>query len=93
MREFGAARQPITDLPASDPLGIVKNGPGSFKERKLGLLLSDGADAAIFTAAGIADDLDEACLPLGKAGDAGAFVDACRALRFWSRELEVDLDA
>lgn len=179
-----AARQPITDLPPSDKLSIVKNGPDSFKGRKLGMLLSDGADAgivkalikaahvegavyevvapkiagvtlsdgttvaakhkidggpsvlfdavaivvsaegaallsldaaakdfatdafahckyigigaeaeAIFTKAGIADDLDEACLPLAKAADAKAFLAACRALRYWPRELTVDLDA
>ena len=179
-----AARAPITDLPASDKLSIVKNGPASFKGRKLGILLSDGADAAIFKAllkavgaegavyeviapkiagvtlsdgttvaakhkvdggpsvlfdavaiivsadgatllsldaaakdfatdafahckyiglsaeaeaifakAGIAEDLDEACLPLGKAADAQAFIEACRALRYWPRELKVDLDA
>ena len=41
----------------------------------------------------IADDLDEACLPLGSAADAAAFVEACGALRYWPRELEVDLDA
>ena len=39
------ARKPITDLPASDALSILKNGPDSFKGRKLGLYLSDGADA------------------------------------------------
>ncbi|MBO27249.1 MAG: catalase HPII [Rhodobacteraceae bacterium] len=39
------AREPITDLPASDALSILKNGPDSFKGRKLGLYLSDGADA------------------------------------------------
>jgi catalase len=179
-----AARKPITDLPPSDPLSIVKNGPTSFKGRKLGVLLSDGADAAIvralfkavdgagaiyevvapkiggvtlsdgttvagrhkidggpsvlfdavavivsaegavllsrdapakdfvtdafahckfigvgagaeplFAAAGIAEDLDEACLPLSKATDAGAFIEACAALRHWPRELKVDLDA
>lgn len=179
-----AARKPIADLPASEPLSIVKNGPANFKGRKLGILLSDGADASIFkallkaveaesavyeviapkvggvalsdgttvaakhkvdggpsvlfdavailvsqegaallardaaakdfvtdafahckfigigaeaeamfVAAGIADDLDEACLPLGKASDANAFVEACRDLRFWPRELNVDLDA
>ena len=179
-----AARKPIADLPPSDALSIIKNGPASFKGRKLGILLSDGADTAIFkallkavdaegavyeviapkiagvtladgttvaakhkidggpsvlfdavavlvsaegaallardaaakdfvtdafahckfigispdaqaifVAAGIADDLDEACLPLGKAGDAATFVEACRALRFWPRELAVDLDA
>jgi catalase len=47
----------------------------------------------IFAKAGIADDLDEACLPLANAKDAGEFLKACRALRHWPRELEVDLDA
>jgi catalase len=44
------ARLPITDLPPSDALSIVKNGPGSFKGRKLGILLTDGADADLFAA-------------------------------------------
>ncbi|MGK2911718.1 MAG: catalase [Sphingobium sp.] len=179
-----AARTPITDLPASDKLSIVKNGPASFKGRKLGILLSDGADAeifqallaavdaegavyeviapkiggvtlsdgtkvlakhkidggpsvlfdavavlvseegaallaldaaakdfvtdafahckyigisapaeAIFARAGIAEDLDEACIPLASAKDAAGFLTACRALRYWPREMEVDLDA
>ncbi len=179
-----AARAPITDLPPSDKLSIAKNGPANFKGRKLGIVLSDGADAAIFKAllkavaaegavyeviapkiagvtlsdgttvaakhkidggpsvlfdavavvvsadgaallsldaaakdfvtdafahckyigigaeakpifvkAGIADDLDEACLPLAEARDAAPFIEACRALRFWPRELNVDLDA
>ena len=179
-----AARKPIADLPASDPLSIVKNGPESFKGRKLGILLSDGADAAIFNAllkavaaegavyeviapkiagvtlsdgktvaakhridggpsvlfdavvvlvsaggaallardaaakdfvtdafahckyigfnadagaifaaAGIAEDLDEACLSLATAVDAQSFLTAARALRHWPRELAVDLDA
>jgi catalase len=39
------AVEPI-ELPVSDALSIVRNGPGSFTGRKLGLLLSDGADAA-----------------------------------------------
>ena len=179
-----AARSPITDLPPSDKLSIVKNGPLNFKGRKLGILLSDGADAtifkallaavdaegavyevvapkiggvtlsdgtkvaakqkidggpsvlfdavavvvsadgaallakdaaakdfatdafahckyiglsaeaeAIFVAAGIADDLDEACLPLASESDATSFLEACRSLRYWPRELKVDLDA
>ncbi|MES2175046.1 MAG: catalase [Pseudomonadota bacterium] len=179
-----AARQTMMDLPPSDALSILKNGPDSFKGRKLGILLTDGADAAIFNAlikavgkegavyevvalkiggvtlsdgtavaakhkidggpsvlfdavavvaseqgaallaidaaakdfvtdafahckyigltaeaqalfekAGIADDLDEACRPLAMAKDAGAFINACRALRHWPRELAVDLDA
>ncbi|MFK4875058.1 catalase [Novosphingobium sp. ZW T3_23] len=45
-----AARTPIADLPPSEKLSIVRNGPDSFKGRKLGILLSDGADAAIFAA-------------------------------------------
>jgi len=179
-----AARKTITDLPTSDKLSIVKNGPLSFKGRKLGILLSDGADAqllkaliaavdaeeamfeivapkiggvtlsdgtavaakhkidggpsvlfdavailvsaedaallsldaaakdfatdafahckfigisaeaeVIFAKAGIADDLDEACLPLANTDDAQAFIKACRTLRYWPRELAVDLDA
>lgn len=178
------ALPPIADLPASDTLSIVKNGPLSFKGRKLGLLLTDGADAAVVKAlikaveaegavyevvapkvagvtlsdgttvgakhkidggpsvlfdavavvvsadgaallsidaaakdfvtdafahckyiglgaeaqpllakAGIAGDLDAACLPLAKAADAKAFIEAARALRYWPRELTVDLDA
>ena len=178
------ARAPIADLPTSDKLSIVKNGPANFKGRKLGILLSDGADAKIFkallkaldnegavyeiiapkiagvslsdgttvaakhkvdggpsvlfdavavlvsaegaallardaaakdfvadafahckfiaissdaepifVAAGIADDLDEACLPLAKSTDAKSFVEACRNLRHWPREMTVDLDA
>jgi len=179
-----AARALITDLPPSDKLSIARNGPATFKGRKLGILLSDGADAAIFKAllnavdgegavyeviapkiagvtlsdgttvaarhkidggpsvlfdavavlvsaegaallsldsaardfvtdafahckyigisadaeaifdkAGIADDLDEACLPIAKPADAQAFVEACRALRHWPREAAVDVDA
>ena len=45
-----AARSTITDLPPSDALSIVKNGPGSFAGRKLGILVTDGADAALFAA-------------------------------------------
>jgi catalase len=173
-----------TDLAPSDALSIVKNGPQSFKGRKLGIYLSDGADAALFTAlvkavdkvgavyevvapkiggvtlsdgtkvaakqkidggpsvlfdavaliiseeggallatdaasqdfvrdafghckfigltaaaqpifvkGGIADDLDEACIPLTTAKDATAFVEGLGALRHWPRELKVDLDA
>jgi catalase len=178
------ARAPITDLPPSEKLSIVLNGPSSFQGRKLGILLTEGADAnlfaalvkavekegavyeviapkiagvtlsdgkkvaakqkidggpsvlydavavvvsqegaallandatakdfvtdafahckfiafsleaeALFVKAGIADDLDEACMPLKAGKDAMAFLQACRALRHWPRELEVDLDA
>jgi catalase len=179
-----AARKPVTDLPASDKLSIVKNGPDSFQGRKLGILLSDGADAGIvkallkavesegavyeiiapkvsgatlsdgtiitakhkidggpsvlfdaiavvvsqegsvllsldastkdfvtdafahckfigmtpdaeplFVKAGIGENLDDACLPLSGPSDAQPFIEACRALRYWPRELDIDLDA
>ncbi|MDO5758101.1 MAG: catalase [Rhodobacterales bacterium] len=44
------ARAPITDLPASDALSILKNGPDSFAGRKLGIYVSDGADADLVAA-------------------------------------------
>ncbi|MEQ8750205.1 MAG: catalase [Amphiplicatus sp.] len=44
------AREPITDLAPSDALSILKNGPESFKGRKLGVYIADGADSKIFDA-------------------------------------------
>lgn len=43
--------------------------------------------------AGVADALDEACIQLATVKDAAAFVAACAELRYWPRELTVDLDA
>ena len=37
-------RQPITDLPESPALSIVRNGPDSFAGRKVGVLVTDGTD-------------------------------------------------
>jgi catalase len=45
-----AARPTLKDLPTSPSLSIAKNGPESFKGRKLGILLTDGADANVFSA-------------------------------------------
>ncbi|WP_209426967.1 catalase [Pararhodobacter sp. SW119] len=44
------AVKPRTDLKPSDPLSILKNGPGSFKGRKLGVLMTDGIDGALLEA-------------------------------------------
>ena len=44
-----AAREPVTDLPPSAALSILANGPDSFAGRKLGVLLTDGADSALLT--------------------------------------------
>lgn len=41
------AKPPIADLPPSDALSIVKRMPKSLVGRKLGILVSDGADAAL----------------------------------------------
>ena len=41
------ARPPIPDLPISEALSILKNGPESFAGRKLGLFQSEQADADI----------------------------------------------
>jgi len=44
------ARKILTDLPPSSALSILNNGPKSFKGRKLGVLVSDGADAKLLAA-------------------------------------------
>ena len=46
----------------------------------------------LFVKAGISDDLDAGCFLLTKVGVTD-FVDALGELRFWNRELNVDLDA
>ncbi len=38
------------DLPASDALSILKNPPGTFMGRKLGILITDGVDAKLLAA-------------------------------------------
>ncbi|MEJ0026666.1 MAG: catalase [Rhizomicrobium sp.] len=45
------------------------------------------ATGPLLEKAGIAAALDEGCIPLAKPKDAASFVDACRKLRFWPREL------
>ena len=173
---------PAVDLPTSDALSILKNGPLTFKGRKVGIVLTDGSPAKSFAAltaalttegtmwevvspkiggvvlddgtavagrhkidggpsvlfdavavlpsaagaAMLANDaaskdfvsdafghckfigyskaatplfeesrvkLDAGFLPLASANDAKAFVRKCRELRFWPREMAVDLDA
>jgi catalase len=44
------AVKPRLDLPASDALSILKNPPGTFKGRKLGVLVTEGADADLLSA-------------------------------------------
>ena len=42
-----AARETKMDLPPSPELSILKNGPTTFKDRKLGILVTDGANAEV----------------------------------------------
>jgi catalase len=179
-----AARPTRDDLGLSPALSIVARGPQAFKGRKLGILVTDGADAKLFDTlvkaaakagavvevvapkiagavlsdgrlvpakqkidggpsvlfdavavlasldgaallardgaakdfvndafghckfiaynadartlfdkAGLGDDLDAGCIMVAKASDAAAFIEACGQLRYWPRELTVDLDA
>lgn len=46
-KKADAAIEPRDDLAASDALSIVKNGPDSFKGRKVGVLVSDGCDGRL----------------------------------------------
>ena len=45
-----AARKTITDLAESPALSILRNAPGTFKGRKLGIYIAEGGDAAVVTA-------------------------------------------
>lgn len=45
-----AAMPTRQDLPPSDKLSIIKNGPQSFKGRKVGVLLTESSDGRIFQA-------------------------------------------
>lgn len=47
---IAAAKPTRTDLPTSAALSILKNSPQTFKGRKLGILVTDGADIALFNA-------------------------------------------
>lgn len=54
--------------------------------------LSEGG-TAIMVAAGLGEKVDDACIALDVPEKAAAFIEACGPLRFWNRELKVDLDA
>jgi catalase len=51
------ARQPLTDLKESPALSIIRNGPTSFRGRKVGALVTDDANAQVITL--LAKALDE----------------------------------
>ena len=51
------------------------------------------AASMLFEKAGVAEDMDEGFIALAGPKDAKAFVETCRNVRLWSREMKVDLDA
>lgn len=55
---------PRDDLPISDALSILKNAPGTFKGRKLGVLITDGVDADLLDALKAALDAEGAMMEL-----------------------------
>jgi len=57
-----AAKPTRTDLEPSPALSILMNGPDSFQGRKLGVLLTDGADAGLFNALHRAFEAEQAII-------------------------------
>ena len=47
----------------------------------------------LFKRAGILDDLDAGCFEIAAKKDVATFLDAAKELRYWPREMNVDLDA
>jgi catalase len=58
------ARPVISDLPASEALSIARNGPNSFKGRKVGVLVTDGVDQSLLSALQTAAEAEGAKLEL-----------------------------
>src|SRR5690606_7458324 len=44
------AKSPRVELPPSPALSIINNGPGSFRGRKLGVVVGEGSDATLLAA-------------------------------------------
>jgi catalase len=76
------ARAPVTDLPDSPALSILRNPPGTFRGRKVGALVTDGADVKLLTLLEKAVDAEGALLEYvapkvgGFEADDGTFVEA-----------------
>ena len=93
-----AAREPVRDLSASPALSILVNGPDSFAGRKIGILVTDGVDAAkleevksaspLFEAAGLGGLTDDGFVSLDE-HSAADFISRCAKLRFWPRQASI----
>jgi len=58
------ARPPISDLAPSPALSILRNSPGTFEGRKLGILVTDGTDARLLAALTAAAEAEGAVVEL-----------------------------
>jgi catalase len=58
------AVKPRKNLPPSDSLSILKNGPNSFKGRKLGVLVTDGTEGEVLRALQTAAEAEGAIVEL-----------------------------
>jgi catalase len=90
LREMPAAitpaREPRSDLPASPALSILANGPDSFAGRKLGILVTSGADAAVLAALRSAAQAEGASTEIVAAAVAG--IDASDGTALAGRQLD-----
>lgn len=68
------ARQPRHDLPASPALSIIGRGPGSFAGRKIGVLVTNGADAETLAALRSAAAAEQATVEIVAAAVGGVDV-------------------
>jgi catalase len=77
-----AAVEPRDDLPASPALSIIENGPESFAGRKVGVLVSAGADAALLKSLQSAAEKEGAVIEVvapkvgGVEAEDGSWIDA-----------------
>ena len=74
----------------------INGGPSDFVRDAVGrcrFLAYTQAALPLFKKGGIADDLAEGCFQVMGNDDLKSFLSACRELRFWAREMDVDLDA
>jgi catalase len=82
VQAVSAAKEPLTNLKPSKALSIVRNGPNSFAGRKVGLLLTDGADRQAFDALKAAIEAEGATLEViapavaGVTANDGSFIKA-----------------
>ena len=78
------ARAPRADLPPSPALSIIEHGPGSFAGRKIGVLITNGADAEALAALRAAATAEQAAVEIVAPAVGG--VDASDGTRVRARQ-------